>query len=1164
MEENLFPQFSGAILGLLFGFGSGLFFCWQTDSFQFQRSFQPSLLLAGFATAGTLTGCLLAWILRRRIDPASVRLFSKSILPDETVVLAEVQPGETARVLEILNAAGEEKPVTWAFRVTPGLEPARPPARELASGRRIARNAIALAHAFGVSRETKARGTSFLVRLGEIEKTLERANASLTMSADMHHAFTLSAEWLLDNAYLIREQIADLRGSLPPKQYGALPLIANGPQTGLPRVDRLAAEIVAESGGELELETIRNFIAAFQTAAPLDIGELWALPLMLRVQLLESLRELAGQVAEQQNFSEEADFWASRLMTAARHGSRHLLKMMDRLMERHPEPSPHFASELVAHLYDEEAVLPTVTGWLERFFRAPLLETMRQEHRRQAAQQTTLANLINSCRRLSHTSWPEFFESISWADQKLAADPAGVYNRSDFETRDRYRTALEQLARGAKRTEREVIKAALALAEAGKDEVTRHVGYYFVDAGRPLLERKIGARVPVAEHLRRWLRAYPARAYFGSIFVLTIVVVAVPLYLIQGTIASLTFGLLGILLIIPASELAVLAVNYFATTFLPPRVLPKMSFRKEGVPDECRTLVVVPTLLTTLPAIQNELTRLEIRYLGNSDPNLCFALLTDFADAPLEHMPEDAEYLDVVRRGIEELNRRHGAGRFFLFHRGRCWCESEQRWIGWERKRGKLEQLNRFLLGEKAPELEGFLVVGDRAALEGIRYVITLDADTQLMRDAARRLIETLAHPLNQARLSEDGRCLRRGYTIIQPSVSASLPSASATWFSRIFADQRGIDPYTRVVSDVYQDLVGEGSYIGKGIYDLRTFHRLLSGRFPENQLLSHDLLEGSYVRVGLASDIELLDVFPSSFIAWWSRQHRWIRGDWQIIDWLKSRVPLHGGGEEPNPLTPFNRWKIFDNLRRSLVPPTLVPLLLAGWTFTHHPFLWSAIIAGLMLWPVLTALLGLLIHPPPPGTRWWREPRDRFLRSIFLILLLPDHAGMSVHAIGRVVYRRLISHRRLLEWEAAQDAHLRARNRERQFIFHRLWIPFGSVALWVVMAMESRGVATAAAPFLFFGCFFQSLSLSSTDRPKAGAGGFSPRATGNSCAARRDAPGDTSMTLSARRRIGCRRITCKRRRGGKFSCARHRQTSVSGCWPPLRRTTLATSRRTI
>ena len=269
-------------------------------------------------------------------------------------------------------------------------------------------------------------------------------------------------------------------------------------------------------------------------------------------------------------------------------------------------------------------------------------------------------------------------------------------------------------------------------------------------------------------------------------------------------------------------------------------------------------------------------------------------------------------------------------------------------------------------------------------------------------------MIETLAHPLNQARLSPDGRHVVRGYTIIQPSVSASLPSATATWFSRIFADPRGIDPYTHAVSDVYQDLFGEGSYHGKGIYELRTFHRLLSGRFPTAHLLSHDLLEGCHVRVGLATDIELLDVFPNSYIAWWSRQHRWIRGDWQIIDWLKSCVPVGGGRMEPNPLSVFNRWKIFDNLRRSLVPPAIIALLLVGWFCTPAPILWSAIIAGLMLWPVLNAFLALLFHPPPPGTRFWRDPRDRLLRVMLAVIFLADNAAMALDAIVRVIYRRI------------------------------------------------------------------------------------------------------------------------------------------------------------
>src|SRR5215471_16007575 len=1054
----------------------GAFMVWERGKLADHAPTGLILVLAAFTLAGAIIGWILVHLFRQRVDAISLARFTGTILPNETMVVAEVEASQASRVLAILRDVEAEAPVTFVLYPPPPFSvesTARPLSRDLPSSQRLVENAASLARAIPVSRAAKPRGPSFLHRLLEIEEALEWANMSLTMSAEAHHAFTLSGEWLLDNAYLIREQVADLRKSLPQKQYGKLPLIASGQGAGLPRVYHLAAEMVTETDGALEPDIIGRFLAAFQPITPLDIGELWALPLMLRLQLLECLRTLAIQVDQQQRESEEADFWANRLITAVRHSSPRLLKIMEQLVEQYPEPTPQFASELVAHLYDDEGALPVVSGWLERSLRSPLLDVMQQEHRHQAVQQTALTNAINSCLLLAQIQWRELFQSLSWAESELATDPAGVYARMDFETRDRCRSAVEEIARWSNCSEQTTIDHAFALAKAALDEVGRHVGYYLIDSGRTVLEQATGARIPLAERSRRWLRAHAVGTYFGTLILLTTALVTAPLLFVSGLVSAPTLLLLGLLLLLPASELAVLVVNYFVTLVLPPQALPKMFFEKEGIPDDCRTLVVVPMLLTTPTAIQNQLSRLEIHYLGNTDPNLRFSLLSDFSDAPRQSMAEDAEYIDIVARGVEELNRRHGAGHFFLFHRSRVWSQSEQRWIGWERKRGKLEQLNRFLTGESAPELEGFLYVGDRAQLAGIRFVITLDADTQLLRDTARRMIETLAHPLNQARFSSDGRHVVRGYTIIQPSVSASLPSATATWFSRIFADPRGIDPYTHAVSDVYQDLFGEGSYHGKGIYELRTFHRLLSRRFPTAHLLSHDLLEGCHVRVGLATDIELLDVFPNSYIAWWSRQHRWIRGDWQIIDWLRPCVPVGGGRMEPNPLSVFNRWKVFDNLRRSLVPPAIVALLLVGWFFTPAPMLWSVIIAGLMLWSTLNALLALLFHPPPLGTRFWRDPRDRLLRSLFAIIFLADYAGMALDAIVRVIYRRTISHRLLLEWETAADAHRRARSRQLQFILSRLWIPSACVLLFVGVASRGTAAMVAAVPFLLLGALF-------------------------------------------------------------------------------------------
>src|SRR5438552_1188142 len=429
IEENGISATGGAAAASVISLGLGAFTFWQRGMLADYRPAGLALLLAAFALAGAVIGWILVRLLQEHVDAASFARFTNTILPNEMLVLAEVEVSEASRVLAILRGVEAEAPVTFGFYPPPPFSidsTARRLSHELSSSQRLVEKAASLANSMTVSRAAKPRGPSFLHRLLEIENALEWANMSLTMSAEAHHAFTLSAEWLLDNAYLIREQVADLRKSLPQKQYGKLPLIASGPGTGLPRVYQVAAEMVSETDGALDQVIVRRFLGAFQAITPLDIGELWALPLMLRLQLLECLRILAIQVDQQQSQSKEADFWANRLITAARHSSTQLFKMMEALVDRHPEPTAHFASELVAHLYDDEGALPVVSGWLERSLRSPLLEVMQQEHRHQAVQQTALTNAINSCRRLAQIQWRELFQSASWAESELAADPAGV------------------------------------------------------------------------------------------------------------------------------------------------------------------------------------------------------------------------------------------------------------------------------------------------------------------------------------------------------------------------------------------------------------------------------------------------------------------------------------------------------------------------------------------------------------------------------------------------------------------------------------------------------------------------------------------------------------------------------------------------------------------
>jgi cellobiose phosphorylase len=974
--------------------------------------------------------------------------FEKWVFPGEAGVLVETSIAEVRGTIDLLRREEAAAPSVFAFPI-PG--------------------SAAQAPATPNHARSEGKRSSITGRLRVLEDTFGRAHRSLSMAAEAGQGVTVSAEWLLDNSYLIQEQINDVRADLPESYYGELPGVSKAPRrAGEPRICLLASRMVADGDTVLNGASIRSSLEAWQQETPLTVGELWAMPQVLRLRLVERLCVLAVEVQQLQRESEDADFWANRLLAAARRSPEGFAILAADLMRYRSRPSPHFASELMAHLYDEEAALPLVSGWLERSFGQALVEVFQLEDRRQAAQQVQLGNLVTSCRHLSQLQWPELIEQVCLVDARLSADPAGAYSRMAQETRELYRKAVEQIGKWAGAEELDIAAAAIARARNAGSEAARHVGYHLIDDGRRDLERKLGCRVPRMERARRALRRHAAPCYLGGVFILTTLLTAFPVELTAelGRATWLLWGL-GLLVLLPASELAVQIVNFAITRFLPANALPKMDFGKGGIPDEYRTLIVVPMMLTTAAAIRNELERIEVRHVSNPDPNLRFALLSDFSDAPARDMPEDPELLEIATTGIEKLNERYGEARFLLFHRNREWSESEQRWIGWERKRGKLEQLNRLLAGDPNSEDESLLAAGEWRGLEGIRFVITLDADTQLPLDAVRRLVETLAHPLNRPVLSPDESSIERGYAIIQPSVSTALPSANASWFTRLFADIRGLDPYTRVVSDIYQDLTGEGSYLGKGIYDVQTMHRLNDGRFPQAHLLSHDLLEGGYARTALATDIELLDVFPGSYVEWWWRQHRWTRGDWQIVDWLAPRVPCADGGKCRNSLSIFNRWKIFDNLRRSLVPIPVLIFLIAGWFFAPRPAVASMIAAGLLLWPLIGAVTALVLNPPPPGTRFWRGPRDALLRSLVAMTFLVDYAHLAFDAVARVGFRRLVTRRHFLEWETAQDAHHRVKSRRRQFILARLWIPAFCAIVLVALGLTRPAAIAAAAPYL-------------------------------------------------------------------------------------------------
>ncbi|HEX2720933.1 MAG TPA: hypothetical protein VHM71_08270, partial [Candidatus Deferrimicrobium sp.] len=664
---------------------------------------------------------------------------------------------------------------------------------------------------------------------------------------------------------------------------------------------------------------------------------------------------------------------------------------------------------------------------------------------------------------------------MSVVELVLREDPGGTYGRMDFTTRDRYRHVVEKIAKWSRLHEADVAREAILLAgegaaRNGPDDRAAHVGFYLIDKGLPRLERAAGVRLPLLETVRRTAGRFSLPLYLGSITLLTVIFSGALLAKAHaGGLQGWSLALLGALSLLCASRLAVALVNWLATLLVKPDPLPRMDF-SEGIPPESRALVVVPTMLTSPRDIESLVESLEVRFLANRDDNLRFGLLTDFRDANEETIPEDGELLRLARKGIEELNDKYGSAKsapFFLFHRPRRWNPQERTWMGYERKRGKLAELNLLLRGG-APDCFS-LVVGKTAELSGVKFVIPLDTDTQLPRDAARQFVGAMAHPLNRTRYDERMQRVSEGHGIMQPRVADSLAGTNRSRYARLFGSEPGIDPYTRAVSDVYQDVFGEGSFIGKGIYDVDAFEQALKGRLPENRILSHDLLEGCHVRAGLLSDAHLYEEYPSSYIADVNRRHRWIRGDWQIAGWLLSRVSGPGDTRRRNPLSGFSQWKIFDNLRRSLEPSGLTILLLLGWNSFSSAWYWTVSVIGILLVPsLISSALDMFRKPADALLRQHlaaeaRSAGRRVAQAAFTLACLPYEAFFSLDAVVRTVGRMLFTHKRLLEWRPSGNPD-RTRGEGLAAFFRSMWIAPAIAAAATVHLAFSRPVALATA----------------------------------------------------------------------------------------------------
>jgi len=927
----------------------------------------------------------------------------------------------------------------------------------------------------------RRRGRTLVPELKASSRHLFKAYLSLSEAVRDKQAISPAAEWFVDNFHIVEDQIREIRKALPANYYRELPKLAGGSLEGYPRLYAIVLAIIGHTDSRLDVETLRRFIQAFQEVAPLTIGELWAIPITLRIALVEHLKPLTEDIVRSRQEREEGNHLADRLLAHAALADAtdaELVEMLSSELARPESFKRAFVVQLIQRLRDQDPNVEPAFEWLEAQLLAHhqthALQVIQLEHNEQATTQVTVLNIITSMRLLSTLDWRDFFESVSLVDPLLAHDPVGVYARMDFATRDRYRHAIERIARGSKKTEtrNELVVAQTAVRLASEDQT--HIGRFLIGPDLRRLEMSCHYRPKLRERAMRACLRFPTFVYLGTLGVLTLLIsIPVMLSLLRHGVGAIVTAALAVPGLILASELAVGFLNHYVPLFFKPKPLPRME-TEHGLPGDAKTIVVIPTLLIRESVVLDLLESLHVHFLGNQDPNLYFALLSDYPDAASERMPHDQSLLDLASRGIDELNERYMGGaekRFHLFHRKRLWNASEGKYLGWERKRGKIHEFNRLLRGAKDTSFER--ATADPALLAEIKYVITLDSDTRLPRDAAFELVATILHPLNQPRLDRIAGRVTEGYGILQPRISVELASNRQSRFAQIFSGTIGLDPYTTAVSDIYQDLFEEGSFTGKGLYVVDAFEAALTERVPENRLLSHDLFEGSFARSALVTDVELYDDFPSTYSAYSKRQHRWTRGDWQIAQWTLPHAPTARERRAINPLSLISRWKVFDNLRRSVVPPAMMVWLVVAWSrLPGSPFFWTLPVIVILSFPLYGPVSRSLLfrRRGMPWIGYFREVGTQVYtqleQSALTGAFLARQAWNQIDAIVRTFYRLTISRRDLLEWVSfSQVEQLRGQAASR-------WAAIGAgpviaVAIFAILIAVRPEALWVATPFL-------------------------------------------------------------------------------------------------
>lgn len=929
---------------------------------------------------------------------------------------------------------------------------------------------------------TKPAKDHLLVRLAENEIVLQGVRKLITDSIKNNLQITPAGEWLIDNFYLIEEQIKIAKTYFPKNYSEDLPQLQNGTSSGFTRSYDIVLQIISHSDGRVDIESLGCFIEAYQTVSKLKLGELWSIPIMLRLALIENIRRVSALIAIDKVNRNLADYWCKKLIDTAEKSPKELILVLGDMARSNPPIVGAFVSEIIRQLRGKGPDLALVLNWLEQQLSGSGVtgaELVNAENQKQATDQVSISNSIGSLRLLGAIDWRTFVEAHSIVDKILIQDHSKIYGLMDFSTRDHYRHVVEHISKKSKLSEEEVARIVKQLSientpSPDGDQSIAHVGYYLIGEGLAQTKKRAKMHVSVFNKFQDSTKKHAFLIYLFFILSISLGIGAAIFFKVQTetNIVWLLF-LVSILALLSASQLAISTVNFFATLLVKPNLLPRMDY-SEKIPSSFSTMVVIPSMLTTVAEIEDLVEALEVRFLANRKEHLYFGLLTDFTDAVHETLPDDQMLLDTVKNGIEALNKKYQREKndlFFLFHRPRKWNQQENAWMGYERKRGKLSDLNALLKGISTDNFS--LIIGEQSIFSKIKYVITLDTDTQLPLNSAWKLIGTIAHPLNHAWYDEKKKRVIKGYGILQPRVAVSLPDITGSRYARMHGNEPGIDPYTRASSDVYQDLFGEGSYIGKGIYDVDIFQQVLDGKFLENQILSHDLLEGCYIRSGLLSDVQLFEKYPTTYSADMKMQTRWIRGDWQIFSWILPWVKSSEKHLQKNPISALSRWKIFDNMRRSLVPIALTLLLLVAWLVLPSALFWTIAVSGIIVFPIfVSSVFDALRKPKDVVLKYhiknsMRNFRDSTIKTLFTLICLPYEAFANLKAILITLWRMIVSRKNLLEWNPSAHAKKAARP-SLVASYHTMWIePVLAVVILLLLAIYAPQNIIIAAPIL-------------------------------------------------------------------------------------------------